>query len=1116
MPTIHYTSGNLANSERIIVSLVKPNVRYDVTYNQTIEHLKSDNTPSQLVYTSEVVPGSHFYIAPSDNVFADIELVRSGNNIGVNLLDFVYQNYTGYEYTFDVKAYSNLARTNQVRSVSLDNDTVPESKSMNLSSLDTTAYYFQAQDFYNTTASTNVYIDRAAKVSGTALTLKLYDIRGLAYMRDLNYSNEPNQLTTLSFSSPGSVFLSAEGTRMMVAVFTSSGLTVSKYRMKKGDWVSVGTKSLSLFPDETFRYPGETTYGVAAFSEYGDKYVVGVGGTLIIYNFETDFLEKEIQFPGSADVQCITMSADGTRLFVSGNHATGQSGNTLTGPTGGTAKIFNVETGSEIANLSSDMIESFDSTLYYGSDSALSGDGNTAVVFGSVNTSATGFVWKLNAFSGSWEVVATLDFPGNHNNRTPCSFSHDGKALVVCGNNNTARIFNTDDYLTWTSQSFSGSDFNSCDISGDGKTVIVTIDDNQFNLYTYDGSWTRIINHHIPGSGSFNSCALSYDGSTVCLQNNNTYTVQFDKNVTINTVYDYFNLKSGLYFNYNYSFDYTNDIGTPTWNIQEPLTLGLHNMDTANETAYYGYWDSTSISADGRFVLVGAPMENKVYLYDTNLNEVAHTFTETNYFGVRCAMDDLAKRVVIVAHANIYFYERSVAGFTLRGSATNHGYNSEIFQLKMSKDGSTVLLTRELNATEIQKWDLGTDWSWNTVPDSTTLSSGTKKVSAVDLSYDGQYIVAGQRTDGNGNTGDLTVFYPGGNRTTTVSFSKQTYMHSVAISSVPNASGEYTIITGDTNPYSSDLTEARFHVFKFHKTSNALDAGISDSVSGLPIARYGRIATMNYDGTLALLSGNNEQDDPAIFHKGGAVLIDTFNRDKITSFYYEPTGTEITYADNVGSSLKKKFNGFGSSCRISSDNNHILVGGGGYAFKYSAINAKTLYFPLTANGTSSDGAFTFSAGGSYSSSNGLTLGAGQSASINLNSSFQFSNTAGFIFSFEMKPTNINTESSFAIKISVDDSFFVRVANFNGNTGLVLNITDYVDKGNSFINNFDGTFKSFSVQFNYDENIILNGSQYSNLAPLGATGFKPFSIPSVLTIYSEQGASIKNLRMYAFD
>ena len=966
MPTkdIYYTSSNISSLQGNVIDNLKPNHKYTFTFpnsgSENPRHMKSGTHESGLVHTGVVVPpASREYIAPSDNVNVDIELVRSGNHIEANLLDFTYQNYNSYVYNFNVKAYSNDGLTSQTGSVSFDNTTVPVTRTMN--NLVNTVNYFRVQDFYNRTAGAHVYASRTAKENNEQLSFRLYDVRGLAYMRTPNFatSTQPPDINNWFHSNPLSyeVRLSAEGKRLLIVYGSYSRCYAYTYvrRSTDSEWVpvhantSLGERS-RLYRYSTYSANGRSVYNffASALTEYGDRYAVSNGNLLKFYDFETGTeIATAITFPGQ--IHCVNFTGDGTQILVSGNKA--NSTNTLLSydTPGGNVKIYDASDGSELADLSSNQITSFDNRLYYGSDSAISGDGNTVVVFASLNTNINSetkaFIWKLNVFSDAWENVAILDFPGDHRHRTPCAVSHDGKVIVVCGSWSDALIYHTTDYITWASANIPGNDnFNSCDVSGDGRTVLFSYYSDtgalhNFRLYynsSYpsSGTWTLTESTDVGYDGTHLSCALSYDGSTVCVHSlNKAYTVRYDKNGSIDSVYDYFGMKSSFY-NYNYSFDY-DTIGSPNWSGSN-TKLSIHDIDTVNETAYYGYWDSTSISADGRFVLVGAPMENKVYLYDTNLNEVSYIFpptesTVSSYFGVRCAMDDLAKWVVVVAHTNMYFYERSVEGFTQKGTATAHGYNSEIFQFKMSKDGSTALLTRNLDSTEIKKWDLS-DWTWTDVPSSTTLSSGTKKVSAIDLSHDGQYIVAGQRVDAR--TGDLTVFYQGGNQTTTVSFDTDRYMHSVAISSVPNTSGEYTIITGDANPYTSSLTFAHFHIFKFHNTNKTLSSGISDWVSSPSIARYGRIATMSYDGTLALLSGNNEQDEN-VYHKGGAVLIDTSTRYKIKSFYHEPTGTDIKSEDNVLNSLGKKFNGFGSSCRISSDNKHILIGGGGYAFKYS-------------------------------------------------------------------------------------------------------------------------------------------------------------------------------------
>jgi hypothetical protein len=140
--------------------------------------------------------------------------------------------------------------------------------------------------------------------------------------------------------------------------------------------------------------------------------------------------------------------------------------------------------------------------------------------------------------------------------------------------------------------------------------------------------------------------------------------------------------------------------------------------------------------------------------------------------------------------------------------------------------------------------------------------------------------------------------------------------------------------------------------------------------------------------------------------------------------------------------------------------------------------------------------------------------------IQLNNDFQFSNTAGFIFSFEAK-TSSTADPQTAIRITVDSSFNVGLKNY-GTRAVVTqaNIYNangtYIQKETGFGNPIYNTFRTFNIRFNYDENLALdNNNVFAVPSLLGTTGFKSFSNPSVLTIYSEYGASIRNLRMYAF-
>jgi len=903
--------------------------------------------------------------------------------------------------------------------------------------------------------------------------------------------------------------------------------------------------------------------------------LVVIGGTnTAVYNISSDLesisddtVLDSLPLPQPnnpyTEIHDVSISMDGKTILISGCHSDFKTGY---------AHVFYRDTGA-VFDLSSSQVPGYVSSYSYGTDCTLSGDGKTAAIFGSHfnnNTTAGtgGYIWKINEFTSNWEFVYKVDFAYTHR-KVSCKLSHSGDTLFVCAPRTTTNgdsvrgaIFERNDSTTpptWDNvQNINETEMDSGSMAGDGKTIAYVSTTNMynagnvvFNLWKRSsGSWSKSIssdNSHAKPYGDYvlSDSELSFDGSRIFAWihrydiANNIFPfldIISDKTWPISNVLDYMNVKS-TYFYFNYSFDYTT-ITPAIWNVSEALEVEIHDISEEGSggsgfTNGYGHWDNTSISGDGRYVLVGAPAENKVYLYDTYQRNVDHTFTESGiaYFGLRCAMDDDAKKFVVVAHNNIYFYERRGYSEDWSRGNVNHGYGSSLFQLKMSKDASTVLLTEAVGSINIKKWDLGTDWTWavselsGTRQSNLTGQSGTERLSAIDLSYDGQYIVAGQHSLTNGNKqGDLTVFYPGDGKKSVVvhmNIAESTrYMHSVAISSKLNAAEEYTIITGEAIQNTQDMTTTTFHIIRFHKdgyfvSSGEYSATGSHSLSGLPEARYGRTAAMSYDGSLAVLSGTREDPERGVaeYNIGGAVIIDTATKGSLKEFDFE--GTLRTGI------VEDRYNGYGSSCRISSDNQHVLVGGGGYAFMYSAVDFKSLSFPFISNGTSEGSVFTFSEGGSYSSTNGLTLSAGESVQLGLDDNFQFSNTAGFMFYFDMKPTTINMETSFAIKISVDDSFRIRVANYN-TSGIALtmyrtNEETYIDYGSGPMNGFTAnTFKSFNVRFNYDSNIILQNLPAKSLPLLGASGFKPFTNQQVLTIYSEHGASIKNLKMYAFE
>jgi hypothetical protein len=1124
----------------------------------------------------------------------DLELVRNGSNIDAHVSNFS-SDYAGYDYTFELRAYNDSALTSQNENKSFNTASgfsVPQSFT-GLSDITTNAYYFELNEFYNDTAGVNVYANVDAKPD--RLTQRVYDVRGLAYFRDswtdyqlndLNLNDvidlEPNSWNTDILSDGAATTtvrnsenaLSADGTVLCSTyVFNNHKIYCALYKYYHNKWVlksKITSINTTIVGSNPYRYPFDVyefhqnkNYSCMALSGDASRLVVIGGTNTAVYDISPDL---KSMLGGTAlplpqpnpytQIHDVSISMDGNTILISGCQPDF---------TTGYAHVFYRDTGA-VFDLSSSQVPGYVSSFSYGTDCTLSGDGRTAAIFGSHvdnTTAGAGYIWKINEFSNDWEFVYKVDFAYTHR-KVSCKLSHSGDTLFVCAPRTTGgdvrgAIFERDDTTppTWVNvQNITETEMDSGSMAGDGKTIayVSTTNGNSagnvvFNLWKRSpGNWTKHINSdtsHAKPQGYYvlSDSELSFDGSRFFAWRN-WYDVDIlifpfldiisDKTQPVSNVLDYMNVKSN-YFYFNYSFDYTT-ITPVTWNVSEPLQIEIHDIQGSGGTNGYGHWDNTSISADGRFVLVGAPAENKVYMYDTHLNRVDYTFTESaTYFGLRCAMDDEAKKFVVVAHNNIYFYERrSYSEEWSRGNVA-HGYGSSLFQLKMSKDGSTVLLTEAVGSKKITKWDLGTDWTWdvselstNAIQSNITGQFGTERLSAIDLSYNGDYIVAGQHI--TGQQGDLTVFYPGGGKKSVVVHMNTSievpnrYMHSVAISSEPNANGEYTIITGEAIQQDKVQTTTTFHIIRFDEHGSFVDpaeytASNSYSLSGLPEARYGRTAAMSHDGSLAVLSGTREyKPDVTEYNIGGAVIIDTIQKTKLQTVDFEGTLRSAGIVEN-------RYNGYGSSCRISSDNQHVLVGGGGYAFKYTAINVKSLYFPFTTgDGVSSDRLFTFSgSGASYDSTNGLTLDADESVSISLNDTFKFSNTAGFMFTFEAKTSGSASGHGVAIDIRVDNSINVGVGQSSRQTHQVFaNIkksdeTVYIDRSTGDGNSIYNQYTSFNIRFDYDDKLRLSSYNVRNVPSLlGSTGFKPFDNPQVLTIYSQTGASIKNLRMYAFE
>lgn len=1164
---IFYYSGNVANLRHTLVANVAPNYTYRIDSPFTLHHMRDNSNPSGLVYSNIVhYSGSLSFTAPPDNVSASFELVRVGtsatdNEVTLYYSNFDYENYDNYNYSFYAKAYENVERTTLYSSQKSNIVTKDSSGNFRLtiSDLTTIGKYFQINTFKNETADCNVY-----KGIGTSslLSFNVYDVRGLAYMRESNLDNY-EQFNIITSSVPGAyisqseVRLSADGNRMLVLNCYDSNGKIRRFIRNKNDWVQLGTDYgitftlLYRFNTGSLESSAIHYYSDIALTEDGDMYFVCQQQNIKVYKFTDNTFITTIPFP--TNVQCVTISSDNKRLLASANHAIDFTIGGLNGPKGGIAKVFLSDDGwlnyTEEGNLSSNNISDFNSDYYYGSCSALSGDGRTAVVWGTPNTgNSEAFIWKKDELANTWVHVASItpDMFDETRHRISCALSHDGKVMGVCSSRQSqpagkAHIFETSNYVDWTNPLNESGHFNSCDVSGDGKTVLFAMNYGELpnevlKIYrrNYVGIWNTKSYFNssvfVGTRGAYRSCALSYDASTIGVSEifyNSVYTLCFDKNVTINAVYDYFNLNS---FFFNNFFDYST-IQSYDWGTTFNITA-IHEIDDALQNKYgYGHWDGTSISADGRFVLVGEPTLNRVLLYDTVKQNVSHTFTETgSYFGLRCAMDDLANFFAIVGVDNLYIYKREENTITKKHTI-NHGYNNLVYHFKMSRNGNIILLSSGLDSTVIKKYE--TIDVWETVPTVQDLSN-TKKNSAFDTTNDGNVIVAGQRI--NDKSADLTVFFRGAANTTysntsvTLTTGTEIYFHSFAITGKPNDHGIYTILAGGAVNQNID-NKATFRILTFNGASIGGDIGLDEytQITTTNHGRFGRTCALSYDGSVGILSGSMEADSEM---KGSAVLIDIKNRRKIREFTHNGASPSDTPIETQYPSIEFRFNKYGSGCLISSDNKNVLVSGGGYAFMYKIdTGIKNLYFPFETNGQSSDASVTFD-GSSYSS-NGASISAGNFIKLDFGTNIFLESTRGFEISFFVKPATTNNSNNL-LKVRVGegflnwlsggiDSFYIRLMYSHPYWSLITYITD--TNGNQYAQPQRNHFENISlskyyhcrVRFVYDSSIYMK-FEYSELTNtvsiLGPTGYKSTTTQEI-TIGSEYGAFVKDFRVIAF-
>ena len=989
MPDIHYTSGNVESLSNVdLVTNVKPNTTYTFTLENLV-HLKSYDNPSGLSYSNVIyyngnvhTPGTDTIqiITASDNVSVDLELVRNGNSIDAHVSNFS-SDYADYNYTFKLRAYNGS--DSSVKSYTTDSDSFVMQSFTGLSDITTNAYYFELNDFYNDTVKCNVYANIDTKPN--RLTQRVYDVHGLAYFRSsYNNYNLLNSLTTVDNlrdvnTHTRTISISGDGNFMVVTfhlhdnIINSPDISVFyTFRLRNNEWQRMHAqdwsngsprKALKRYPRLAIRDSFDdhkVERGVVKVSNDGTQLVATAHGSFALFDINPftgtvtaigSQLHILVDITTYPELHDLSLSSDGNKILVSRNLATSNGGISLSGGRGGHAYVLTTFDGgnsnwSNEGNLHSELITNFNASYYYGSDSALSGDGKTAVIMGSLSNdtlSGHGYVWKYNDFTQDWRYVASVSF-GYRRHRAPCSLSHDGKAFFVCssrGSPSRACVFETVDYATWTPTSliadnevpvYTGS------ISGDGKTVVV-VSNTKLHVFAKEGSsWisktqTPTLDESEGGAADlYDVCSLSFDGSTVSVRRRGGYnsnfdkqhvfTYRIDKSGTVDTVLDYQNVKS--YYGPIY-YDELPNVGD--WSSFSPTPTTLH------VSAYnYGIVDALAISADGRYVLVGSPSENRAYLYNTTDGSLVYpAYSGSNNFGIKCGMDDKGEYIVISNNSKFHAYRGDVLI-----DSWDHYLTNPLWNFKMSKDGNAIVASGEKAETNSFKvWTTTDNWSSRTEH---PITNTGRRLGAVDVSKDGSVLVAagfgGGVLEGDTHGGYVLIFEAStGNiladvKITTTSNNRRYVGQSVAISGL-NASGEYTIIVGEPQTFSGPHHKTHFSIIKYKPDGNSYSGPVTHSISATTNARYGRSVSINYTGTHALLSGNREYLPTELERpQGSAIVVDTSTGEKIQEF----PQTSLTFVGVPG--YKPAWNGYGNACRMSSVGNEIVVSGGGYAFVY--------------------------------------------------------------------------------------------------------------------------------------------------------------------------------------
>jgi hypothetical protein len=951
----YFTSGNIVtNPTRTIVSQVKPNTTYEITLSD-LEHMKDASNVSGLsdIMTNKTINGvtSYTVTTPADNIESVIDLVRkTDNSVDVYVHSLNSPNYANFNYSGILKIYSNSALSSTVgSSVTVPNGstgilTLPSGGSML-----TNSYYF-ASEFRNTTLNLPVYTNATRTPRQQN---QIFDIRGLAYFRDSLYTtliggtHFSSGIGTPTFTidkldlpadrpiETGTWYaeaITADGNRIAIAYKVDSFTEVDLVIFQRSDSAYRGIFNLqNVITSNTgltygFRYDlaTDTEILLLAMSGDGSRCVVSNGDALVSVEITGTGIGTPVSITTKPPVytnhiHALSLSLDGNTLLISGSANGHASGHAHVSKHDGSA-------WSTFSDLSSSKITP-NPNCAYGTVSTISGDGQTVLVVGGdtvVGGDSGGYVWKFNGSSWIYTYHLLLYFDKRY---ATCRLSYYGDEATIAsqyGTNEKYMVYTENEDYTWKLlESINTPDWLD-------RIKMIKLHSTHI---TFDGNRVNFSVSNLERMGLSFDQSVTYARSLKASNSELLYIIEGGKTNTIDSIFDYMNLRSPLYFTYN-------NMPYPSWTAS-PST----HKDVTGLSAHSGHWDAMSLSNDGNFILVGIPSSSRVRIYNVR-NNTSFDIPGGAGFGNRCSMDDRARYIVVSDNSTtVRVYERTDDTSVLRRSLTRSNTGTP-WNLKMSKKGNMIIMLESNNATVIRRWTSNTgDWS-TASEDSNDLnqdSNMTVGIYSIDLNYDGSIIVASGRNGSDVSQVWLHDSVRSYNEviqyvSTDISQLERAKVpdtgQSVAISAYPNeTTGKYLIIVGMPRAY-NNLDEWNWVFMWLLSYDSLIFKNLDDSYTSYyltplmstKLIRYGRSVSVDARGRWVVLSGSNENvTDP---DTGGVVIVDVQNNRSAWGWI---TGRKEIYQSGLthttGGYAGYTHHGYGIQCKISSSGTVVAVSG---------------------------------------------------------------------------------------------------------------------------------------------------------------------------------------------